>query len=125
MSEYRATFEVELLPTETVVEGTDRMNLTKTWSGDLEGTSHGTLVSAGDPAHGTAGYVAIERFTGTIAGRRGTVVFQQFATMDGGDAALYYEATPGSGTDELTGFRGSLELTVEDGVHSIVLRTGD
>jgi hypothetical protein len=45
--------------------------------------------------------VALERFDGTIDGLRGTVVLQQYGSMND-SVTLYYEFVPGSGTDGLT-----------------------
>ena len=65
----RATgpFEVKLTP-QPVDEGGDatlgRMTLDKQFHGGLEGTSKGQMLSAGTPAKGSAGYVAMERVTG-------------------------------------------------------------
>ena len=42
------TFEVTLTP-QPSDDGIGRFELTKTWSGDLTGTGHGLMLSAGDP----------------------------------------------------------------------------
>jgi len=56
----------------------------------MSGASSGLMLSAGDPARGKAGYVARERFEGTIDGLHGTVVLQQYGSMSDG-LTLYYE----------------------------------
>lgn len=118
-----ATFEMTMTPAEGVLPDTGRFDFTKTWSGDLAGTSAGVMLSAGDPGTGNAGYVALERFEGTIDGVAGTVVFQQFGTMLGGSSELRYEIVAGSATGDLAGLTGRIDLTIaEDGTHTVVLQ---
>jgi hypothetical protein len=76
------------------------------------------MLSAGDPVRGKAGYVALERFDGTIDGLRGTVVLQQYGSMND-SVTLYYEFVPGSGTDGLSGITGRIDLTVTEGDHRV------
>jgi hypothetical protein len=74
----RATgpFDVKLLPLDTAFAGDApplaRMSIDKQFSGDLEGTSQGEMLSAMSSVKGSAGYVAIEKVTGTLHGRKGT-----------------------------------------------------
>src|SRR4029077_2208018 len=79
----KGTFEVKLAPQETYSKDPSlaRMSIDKQFHGDLEGTSIGEMLSAGSPVKGSAGYVAIEKVTGTLQGLRGTFVLQHFATM--------------------------------------------
>ena len=97
------------------------MDFTKTWSGGIEGTSRGAMLSAGDPGSGDAGYVALEVLDASIDGRRGTLVLQQSGTMTGGDAELTYRIVPGSGTGELAGITGTVDLEVTEGRHEVTL----
>ncbi|MDO5677332.1 MAG: DUF3224 domain-containing protein [Propionibacteriaceae bacterium] len=116
-----ATFEIEITPIEAILPTTGRFDFAKVWRGDAEGVSKGLMVSAGDPANGTAGYVAMEVFEGRIDGRQGTVAFQQFGTMAGGAQELRYEIVPGSGSGELADITGVLNLEIDDdGVHHVV-----
>lgn len=117
-----ARFSIDLRPGDPVLEGTGRMDFTKTWTGDLAGSSRGTMLSGGDPSTGHAGYVALEVFEGALEGRTGSFVLQQFGVMSGGAPELRYEIAPGSGTGELTGITGVVDLEVVDGVHEVVLR---
>jgi hypothetical protein len=79
------------------------------------------MLSGGDPGSGNAGYVALEVFRGTLDGKAGTVTLQQFGTMTGSEVVLNYEVVPGSGTDELSGITGSIDLDIVDGVHHVTL----
>ena len=118
----RGTFEIERRPGAPEGGGAiARHDFAKRFTGDLEGDGVGLMLSAGDPATGTAGYVAIEVVTGTLDGRRGSFALQQYGTMSGGEQRLEYEVVPGSGDGELGGIGGRLDLSVEDGAHSYVL----
>ena len=115
-----ATFEIVITPEEGLLPETRRFEFAKVWQGEAVGASRGVMLSAGDPADGTAGYVALEVFEGRIGARTGTVAFQQFGTMRAGEQELRYEVVPGSGTGELDGATGTLTLNIDpDGVHHI------
>ena len=69
---------------------------------------------------GSAGYVAIEKVTGTLAGKSGTFALQHFGIMNAGQSRLILEVIPQSGTDELTGLSGSMTIDRTDGTHNYV-----
>ena len=94
-----------------------RMTLDKRFEGDLQGTGRGLMLSALTPVKGSAGYVAIERVTGTLQGRAGSFVFQHSGTMHGGQQQLSITVVPGSGTGALAGIAGSFSLSIVDGRH--------
>ena len=98
------------------------MTFTKTFHGALAGTSEGEMLTAGAPAAGSAGYVALERFTGTLDGRRGSFVMQHSGTMDGGKQALAIAISPGSGSGELAGIAGTATIDIRDKQHYYTLR---
>lgn len=116
------TFEVKLapIPTEDDRNGSPvgRFSIEKRFSGDLTGTSTGEMLSAGSPAQGSAGYVAMERVNGTLAGHSGTFVFQHSATMHRGVNTLSIQVVPASGTGGLAGLTGTFAIVIEDGKHS-------
>jgi hypothetical protein len=113
------TFEVKLTPQDDKSEDKTmgRMTFDKRWHGDLEGTSNGQMLTGGDVSKGSAGYVAIEKFSGTVKGRKGTVIFQHSATMTKGEGQLTITVVPDSGTDELAGISGKLTIKIENGKH--------
>ncbi len=94
-----------------------RMTIDKTFRGDLEGTSKGEMLSAVTGVQGSAGYVAIERVTGTLAGRSGTFVLQHNGVMNRGTPELRVIVVPDSATGELKGLAGSLSIKIEKGSH--------
>lgn len=115
-------FEVKLAPLEAYNREPDaalgRMSLDKVFSGDLQATSKGEMLSAGSPQSGSAGYVAVERVTGALHGRRGSFALQHNATMHRGAFTLNIIVVPGSGTGELEGLSGTMAIAIADGRHS-------
>ena len=93
----------------------------KQFSGGLEATSVVQMISAGNPATGSAAYVAIERIAGTLDGRAGSFMTCHRGIIDGGDASLEVTIVPGSGTGALEGIRGSMTIRIEAGVHHYAL----
>jgi quercetin dioxygenase-like cupin family protein len=115
------TFDVKLTPQATAEkagEALGRMSIDKQFHGDLEGTSQGEMLTAGTAVKGSAGYVAIERVSGTLHGRRGTFMLQHSGTLARGAAQLTITVVPDSGSDELTGLAGRLTIDIADGKHS-------
>lgn len=124
MTTATGTFQIRMTPhapQETSSPLIGRMHFDKDWSGDLQGRSQGEMVSVGDPAGGTASYVVLEVFTGTLHGRAGTFAFRQSGDMHAGQVSLTYEVVPQSGTGDLTGLSGTLNLTRENGGHVYTL----
>lgn len=95
-----------------------RMSLDKTYRGDLEATSIGEMLSAGSAVPGSAAYVAIERVTGTLAGRSGSFALYHTATMTRGAPDLRIAVVPDSGTGDLTGIAGTMRIDIAGGMHS-------
>ena len=95
-----------------------RMGIDKQFHGDLEGTSKGQMLTGMSDVKGSAGYVALERVSGTLAGRRGTFILQHNGTMNRGAASLTVTVVPDSGTGELSGLAGTMTIVVADGRHS-------
>ena len=94
-----------------------RMSLEKQFHGDLEGTSKGEMLAASTEVKGSAGYVAIERVSGTLQGRKGTFILQHTGTMNRGALQLSITVVPDSGTGELAGLAGQMMIKVTDGKH--------
>jgi hypothetical protein len=95
-----------------------RFALDKQYHGDLEGTSKGEMLGAGNPATGNAGYVAIERFNGILEGQSGSFSLQHMGTMNHGKYELTVLVVPGSGTGGLTGIDGKMKIIIAGGKHS-------
>jgi hypothetical protein len=116
------TFDVKLNPEppEDKAEGSTlgRMSFDKQFHGDIEGTSKGQMLTAGTDVKGSAGYVAIERVTGTLNGRKGSFVLQHSGTMSKGALQMSINVVPDSGTGELAGLAGKMTIIIAEGKHS-------
>jgi hypothetical protein len=113
----KGTFEPTVTPAgpDDKAEGSTlgRWSLAKKFHGDLEGTSEGQMLAAGTKVKGSAGYVAMERVTGTLEGRKGTFVLQHSGTMNRGAAQLSVSVVPDSGTGQLEGIAGTMAIKIE------------
>lgn len=118
----QGTFEVKLIPqvyddpTENPILG--RLLIDKQFFGDLEGISKGEMLSAMTTVEGSAGYVAIEQVKGTLNGRSGTFYLQHNGTMARGEGQLTISVIPDSGTGQLVGLVGTMNINIADGSHS-------
>ena len=116
------TFEVKVTPQpsegKTDDDALGRMTIDKQIHGDLEATSKGQMLTAGTSVKGSAGYVAIERVSGTLHGRTGTFILQHTGTMNRGALQLSITVVPDSATGQLTGLTGKMDIQIADGKHS-------
>ena len=96
-----------------------RLTIDKRFHGELEAISKGEMLATQTEVKGSAAYVALERVTGTLKGRSGSFVLQHSGTMNRGKAASSVTVVPDSGTGELKGLTGKMNITVAaDGAHS-------
>lgn len=96
-----------------------RMTIDKQLHGDLEGTSHGEMLTAGTTEKNSGGYVAVERVNGTLNGKSGSFILQHSATMNRGVPNLLITIVPDSGTGQLKGISGTFNVIIaKDGKHS-------
>jgi hypothetical protein len=122
----RATgsFDVKLTP-QPVHDGVDavvgRNSIAKQFHGALAGTSAGEMLGYWSNDTNSGAYVAIERFTGTLGGRSGSFLLVHKGVMDaGGGPPLDITVAPNSGSGELTGIAGSMNIIMEGGRHDYV-----
>jgi len=112
-------FDVKLAPQPLSAiaggSGLGRMSLDKRFHGALEATSTGEMLSFGNPASGSAGYVAMETVHGTLDGRVGSFALQHSSTIAGGVPAQSITVVPGSGTDALAGLAGRMVVEIAPG----------
>ena len=112
------TFEVKMSPQEADMS-VGRMTIDKQFQGDLVGTSQGQmLMASSESVKNSAGYVAIEKVTGALNGRRGSFYLQHNGVMTRGVGELTITVIPDSGTDELTGLSGKMNIIIAEGKHS-------
>jgi hypothetical protein len=120
MTKATGTFEVKLSPQD---QGADmpvgRMMIDKQFQGDLAGTSKGQMLMASSgTVKDSAGYVAIEKVTGTLNGRRGSFYLQHNGVMTRGVGELRITVIPDSGTDQLVGLSGKMNIIIVEGKNS-------
>lgn len=94
-----------------------RFRLDKRYEGGLDAFGAGEMLAARTTVEGSAGYVAIERVTGTLDGRRGSFVLQHSGVMERGMKRLFLEVVPDSGTGELVGLSGRMGIDIAGGEH--------
>lgn len=117
------TFQVSVKPAEASeigkAAGLGRMTIDKVWSGAIEGTSKGEMTTS---AVGTTMlYVALETMTVKVNGKSGTFVFAHKATMNTTDpksGVMDITVVPDTGTGELKGIAGSLQIMIDKSGHS-------
>jgi hypothetical protein len=121
MNHASGTFEVKLVPQTDDKNGDaalGRMTIDKQFHGDLEGTSKGQMLTGMTDVKGSAGYVAIEKVSGTLKGRTGTFILQHTGTMNRGVPHLTITVVPDSGTGQLAGLAGNFKVIIAEGKHS-------
>jgi hypothetical protein len=118
-------FDVKLAPQSDDKVGdptVGRMSIDKQYHGDLEAISKGQMLTAMTEIKGSAGYVAIERVTGTLRTasgvRSGSFALQHTGTMNRGVPLLSITVVPDSGTGQLAGLTGKMSINIADGKHS-------
>jgi hypothetical protein len=115
------TFEVKLdFQADDKAEGSSlgRMSIDKQFHGDLEATAKGQMLTAFTEVKTSAGYVAIERVTGTLHSRSGSFVLQHNGTMTGNSQQQTVAVVPDSGSGQLVGLAGQMSIKIADGKHS-------
>jgi len=95
--------------------GATTYRLDKRYHGPLDATAVGTMLGHVTATQGSAGYVAIERVTGILDGRKGSFVLQHAGLMDRGAKQLDIRVVPDSADGELVGLRGRMEIRIEAG----------
>lgn len=113
-------FDVQVIPqprdaTQADV-AVDRLLLEKRYHGGLEASGRGQMLGVRGTVETSGGYVAIERVDGTLDGRRGTFALQHSGTMTKeAGYSLDVKIVPDSGTGELAGIAGTLEIIIAPG----------
>jgi hypothetical protein len=113
-------FDVKITP-QSLAEaeadsGLGRMALNKQFHGELEATSVGEMLTAmSSSVQGSGAYVAVERVTGTLGGRSGSFALHHTGVMNRSVPQLTINVVPDSGTGELIGLTGKLNIRIEAG----------
>ena len=99
-----------------------RASVTKTYSGELEGTSRAQFLFA--YGKGGAGYVGHEVIEVSIGGSKGSFMLQHQAVglMSDEEGGAEWHIVPGTGTEGLAGIQGTATMRkLEDGSHTYTL----
>lgn len=117
MTRAAGPFDVKITPQDDNSEDPllNRMLLDKSYLGDLEATSKGQMLTAGSAVKGSGAYVAIEKVSGTLNGRSGTFILQHVGTMNRNVPQLTITVVPDSGTGDLEGISGNMNITIAPG----------
>jgi Protein of unknown function (DUF3224) len=117
----KGEFDVQVTPREldgaAPDESFSRFALTKQLRGDLVATGAGQMLAAGGPKSGAGAYVAIERLTGTLDGKKGSFALQHCGTMDASGMEMQIGVVPESGSGELKGIRGTFRILFDGPKH--------
>ncbi len=81
------------------------VRLNETFTGDIDGQSPVRALQVLRENH-SASLVSMQRFSGTLGGRRGSFVLQGSEIVEHGKIRATWFVVPGSGTGELAGLRG-------------------
>lgn len=121
MKHAAGTFDVKLVPQSPDPAAGEpvlgRMTINKVFKGDLEGISKGEMLAMGTSVKDSAGYVAMERVTGSLSGKSGSFALQHSGTMNQGVPTLSVTVVPDSGTGDLVGIEGRMTIDISGGQH--------
>lgn len=115
-------FDVKISPLTLSEQSADpklgRMAIEKQYHGDLEATAKGEMLTGQSEVKDSGVYVAVERVTGTLKGKRGSFAMYHSGVMNRGKPELKITVVPDSGTDELQGITGTMNIKIDNGKHS-------
>jgi hypothetical protein len=119
MPKVRGPFEVKLTPQPAderdAAAFLGRLNIDKQFHGALDATSVGQMIAARGGKPESAGYVALERVTGTLDGRAGSFILQHSGHSSPAGQSLAVNVVADSGTDGLVGLSGTMQIVIEAG----------
>lgn len=121
MTTLTGKFDVTMQPQTDDEFEVGRLTIDKTYEGDLSGAGKGQMLSHMTQVKGSAGYVAIEKFVGSVQGKSGSFVLQHSGQMNKGAQSLTIEIVPDSGTEELAGISGTMGIDIKEGQHFYTL----
>lgn len=125
MTQVKGKFEVQSSPLDaddvTRALGAARMKFEKRFEGPLTATSFVAMMGVMDRQTGSGAYVALEKVTGELQGKRGSFLLQHSSTMNRGKPSQSILIVPDSGTDALAGIHGEMVIDIVDGQHFYTL----
>ena len=94
-----------------------RIKFDKVFEGDFAAQSIVEMLHMGTGVEGSAVYVALERLTGTLHGKRGSFAMHHLGVMHRGAPHLTVRVVPDSGKGDLLGLAGNLQIEITGGQH--------
>ncbi len=121
MNNAHGTFDVKLAPqtpSDPSEGAVGRMTIDKQFHGDLIASSKGEMLAImSSSVKESAGYVAMEKVSGALQGRKGSFALQHSGTMNRGVQSLTLTVVPDTGTGDLKGITGAMKIIITDGKH--------
>jgi hypothetical protein len=118
----KGSFDVKMTPVDPAhkdEKAIARYSLEKVYRGDLEGTGTGEMLASMGTVKESGTYVAMEVVSGLLAGKKGTFALAHVGTMTRGAQDLSIRVVPDSGTGELAGIKGKMNIIIApEGKHS-------
>jgi hypothetical protein len=117
----KGSFEVQMSaePPFDTVEGValGRARFDKQFTGPLSATSRVEMLSVRSEGTESGAYVAVERISGTLAGKTGTFALVHLGLSDRGARSLVVQIVAESGTGELKTISGTMKIDITGGKH--------
>ena len=121
----KGSFEVKpaMLPADEATQrlGAMRMTFEKRFQGPLDATGFVSMIGMMDNETGSGAYVALEKITGSLDGRKGGFYLQHSCAMDRGKPSQAISIVPNSGTEQLAGISGKLTVDIVNDDHFYTL----
>lgn len=115
------TFDADLTPQEDAGFPAGRMLIDKTYTGDMQGKGIGQMISKRTEG-GTAVYSAVEEFSGSVNGKTGDFTLIHHGYMSKQLQSLEVNILDGSGSGELDGISGSMQIFQDEDGHRYELQ---
>ena len=110
------SFEVKLTPqADDAGTGLGRMSAREDLARTVRGNVARRDADRDGERQGHGAYVAVERVTGKVLGRRGSFSLVHRGVMTNGQQELSITVVPGSGTEDFQGFEGAVTIRIEPG----------
>ena len=113
-------FDVKLDPQSDDAIPAGRMLINKTYSGDMQGSGAGQMLSK-RMDNGVSIYCAFEEFEGSVNGKKGSFTLQHSGYMASDEQSLEIDIIKGSGAGELASIIGALYITQTESGHEYEL----
>jgi len=110
-------FDIQLSQESEADAAIAKLGINKRYHGGLEASAVGEMLAARTATEGSAGYVAMERVSGTLDRRAGSFVLQHTGTMNRGGQTISVTIVPDSGSGDLTGISGEMFIEATGGDH--------